>query len=613
NEALTLDPAGRLYLSSSYGSTTTESRLWSCDMSINSPAHDTDSLNCTEWTTASAQARRVTGMAANSGYVYVVSNDIPDIQASQACATNGKIVVINSSTGAVESTYTGTLSCPVDIDIDSAGFLYVADKGTGDIHKLSTNNGPSISLHSVIPNMGSVTGVSVSTNGNKIYAADFGASVYRKLWCLDQNRAPQTDPVGFWKFDESTLASPLANSSPSFDPEYPLTLIRNGVTVVSGHSGNARNITDLTQTNERYIRDASLDPLQYLRPSDGQQLTVMAWVKHNGGDPAKYMNIASYSNMKFIYSANEAFTTGYGLYANKNPDNGPVGYGFFVKDMTNRVTFPTTHNTDWHHVAAVYNGSTYPKTMKLYVDGVASSTVNSTLPLVYETLPSWEPPQFTVMSALTSGLGSSGNFAFHGTVDDVRMYNRALTDSEIAAIFGGPIITNTPTPPVVTSTPVPTNTLTPTATPTPPVTLPICQGMEVAPAGFSSASDVQWYMVNPSPYQYLHSVWLSWPAAFVANSRLLSIVRFGNGVYGDTNILWTGSLGSSPFNNSVWISGGDRYFPPLSSQMFHFLAFTWERDLTVNGTFYPYTLVTRWASSLTGPAVCQSSPSVVQR
>jgi hypothetical protein len=101
-------------------------------------------------------------------------------------------------------------------------------------------------------------------------------------------------------------------------------------------------------------------------------------------------------------------------------------FHFSVNDWnrTAGLNGSTTINADeWHHLAAVYNGSV----LQLYIDGKLDAS-----------------------QPWTGGIGKndsdvligenaqqSGRF-FNGLIDDVRIYNHALSESEIKALAAGP-------------------------------------------------------------------------------------------------------------------------------------------------------------------------------
>jgi hypothetical protein len=92
-----------------------------------------------------------------------------------------------------------------------------------------------------------------------------------------------------------------------------------------------------------------------------------------------------------------------------------IGVGGFLTGSAN------INDNQWHHVAGVYNGSK----MDLYVDGKldASQTASGSLNV----------------SATNVYIGGSPSQSFNGLVDDVRIYNRALSADEIEALYFGPV------------------------------------------------------------------------------------------------------------------------------------------------------------------------------
>ena len=108
----------------------------------------------------------------------------------------------------------------------------------------------------------------------------------------------------------------------------------------------------------------------------------------------------------------------------------------------------TVNDGVWHHVAGTWGSSGG----RIYVDGVEKGNVSGDKRLSLPTSGTGYIGEYVV----------GGNYYFNGLIDEVVIYNRALTTQEVADrydSFFGP----TPTP---TSTSTPTSTPTPTATPT---------------------------------------------------------------------------------------------------------------------------------------------------
>jgi tetratricopeptide (TPR) repeat protein len=89
---------------------------------------------------------------------------------------------------------------------------------------------------------------------------------------------------------------------------------------------------------------------------------------------------------------------------------------------TQYITVPTPSTGIWHHVAATYNGSN----MKIYIDGVLINSINTSGII---------PTSSSNLHIGTKRVGSYPQDFFHGKIDEVRLFNRALNNSEIENIF----------------------------------------------------------------------------------------------------------------------------------------------------------------------------------
>ncbi len=127
------------------------------------------------------------------------------------------------------------------------------------------------------------------------------------------------------------------------------------------------------------------------------------------------------------YVNNYNFIFGYGAAANSS------NYGFAVqKDVSNNYTFHNyafgddvsqaagtfTNPTAWHHYVTTFDGTS----AKMYVDGALRTTVAK---------PNWN----TTSSNFFIGGNSYGGSSFTGSVDDLVIYDRALTDTEVTNLF----------------------------------------------------------------------------------------------------------------------------------------------------------------------------------
>ena len=184
-------------------------------------------------------------------------------------------------------------------------------------------------------------------------------------------------------------------------------------------------------------------------------ITLAGWVK-----PEKV------ATQDLIKKATNGVTDGYELSLSTSTSTWPTQVFFRLNQQssadTYRVNSGTTYPSDgntWIHVAGTYDGTT----MKIYMNGVLKSSLVTSTAIATNTL------------GLSIGAESTGSRSFQGAMDEVRIYNRALSDAEIAALYAmAPPPTETPTnTPTPTETPVPpTDTPTPTETPVPPTDTP---------------------------------------------------------------------------------------------------------------------------------------------
>lgn len=110
----------------------------------------------------------------------------------------------------------------------------------------------------------------------------------------------------------------------------------------------------------------------------------------------------------------------------------------------------------WHHYTVVYDGSM----VKSYLDGTKFFEFVYSNSLVPNSMP------LEIGRDLPGGLEY-----FAGSFDELRIYNRALSDREVAAIFTNQTEKNSPKP--CTPPPIPPVQPTPLPTPVPPITPPV--------------------------------------------------------------------------------------------------------------------------------------------
>ena len=104
--------------------------------------------------------------------------------------------------------------------------------------------------------------------------------------------------------------------------------------------------------------------------------------------------------------------------------------------LWNRYTLSTSPNNTWLNICVTYDGSLSPSGLKLFVDGTELSHTNYRNDLSSTSLVSQGPPFI--------GKGGDPNKFSFGLQDDLRVYDRALNQEEIAhlaksrGVLGGP-------------------------------------------------------------------------------------------------------------------------------------------------------------------------------
>lgn len=107
--------------------------------------------------------------------------------------------------------------------------------------------------------------------------------------------------------------------------------------------------------------------------------------------------------------------------------------GGAINNTANNQCFHTTNDVvdgNWHHIALRRTNGTVPM---FFIDGIAvavTAVVNGTTNIDADHL----TDPITIGSSLTSGLASNLN----GQIDDIRIYNRAVTESEIRLLASRP-------------------------------------------------------------------------------------------------------------------------------------------------------------------------------
>jgi hypothetical protein len=240
-----------------------------------------------------------------------------------------------------------------------------------------------------------------------------------------------TGLVGYWKFDDGSGSSTAADST------------------TNGNNGTLTGFSDTTYTtmwtNEAWFGDAidfnqNSDAGDYVSVTDAPSLNVSG---------TKAFTIAAWVNPSpgvAISSQGAILAKGYG--------GGGEEYCMDVSSSKFRVFFRNAAGTSseavsatttisagtWYHIVGTYNSS--PSHEVIYVDGVSNTTATGTLTTVLS--------NNYVLSIGNRTASSTSGFTlpFKGIIDEVHIYNRTLTPSDVLQLY-----TNNGPAPIITSQP----------------------------------------------------------------------------------------------------------------------------------------------------------------
>lgn len=207
--------------------------------------------------------------------------------------------------------------------------------------------------------------------------------------------------IGYWNFDEASGTTSADSSGNGNDG----TFVGSGVT----HSTDLPPTSCFINTHSLsfdgtggYVSipdNATMDP--------ANAISISFWMK---------ANTVSNGYQHIVFKQGPVVTS-YGVWLNGNH--------IYMEDNDNSVRSLTSNATitadTWHYITVTYDGTT----QALYIDGALDNS--QSLPgitLSYENSP------------VKVGSGDYNN-PFNGYVDDLRIYGRALTSSEIADLAGG--------------------------------------------------------------------------------------------------------------------------------------------------------------------------------
>ena len=83
---------------------------------------------------------------------------------------------------------------------------------------------------------------------------------------------------------------------------------------------------------------------------------------------------------------------------------------------------------EWHYIAVIYNRSSSANDPQVYIDGVVQNLTGGSSP-------SGDPSSNAASNLSIGNFDTTGPRTFNGLIDDVRIYNRALSPDEIKRLY----------------------------------------------------------------------------------------------------------------------------------------------------------------------------------
>ena len=123
------------------------------------------------------------------------------------------------------------------------------------------------------------------------------------------------------------------------------------------------------------------------------------------------------------------------LRLNNEPERGVIGAVHFETGTGWKTGVTSVADGDWHHVVAVVNeGRVTTQGTHIYIDGVLESETSAVSEL--DELVDTDPGSSVVIGASDHATG----FGFLGAIDEIRLYDHALTAPEIAALASSGVV-----------------------------------------------------------------------------------------------------------------------------------------------------------------------------
>lgn len=230
--------------------------------------------------------------------------------------------------------------------------------------------------------------ISPKINGQVVRANNF----YRPL-SSGSSSPLLTGLVSYWKLDES--------SGTAADSKGSNTGTVSG-TVTQGASGKISTAYTFSGFSNTYL-DCGTDASLRITSAG----TISAWVYQTTSNP--YPTVVG----------NDDFDTdrhGYNFFIRSD---GTVSLELASASASQSINGGTITNNAWHHIVATWDGTN----AHIFIDGVDGGAVSQTVTPTTNT------------SSFKIGNASIGTYNFTGTIDEVGVWSRALTGSDVTSLY----------------------------------------------------------------------------------------------------------------------------------------------------------------------------------
>jgi hypothetical protein len=286
---------------------------------------------------------------------------------------NGEIRYNTTGAGQVEAYYNGAWNTL--ISTASLGTSLSAAGSNGQVQY--NNNG----------NFGGAAGITYASSGNNVTLVSQHVTDV-PLVVQGAGAASLTNgQVAYWKFDENTGTTVNDASGNGYTGTF------NGTTGSQWTTGEINYGLSFNGSNN-YV-SASWNNL-----TGNAARTISAWFKTNNTNSANWVSWGTSSTN---------YLSQIGIYS------GGIGYLGYNNDLT--VSAAPYADNNWHHLVVTFDGAN----MVLYIDGTSKNTGAKTLA--------------TGTSGINIGRAINGTNYYTGNLDEVGIWNRALSQGEITALY----------------------------------------------------------------------------------------------------------------------------------------------------------------------------------